>query len=124
MQLLHSNSAKVWILESNVVNGTEKCPRTRDFKTAFILYNDGEFIEQKMVHLGSSKGKLGVYSLNISPDTNDTLFNLSYRNNQTKSFHLKKCSSMEISLEEIVISDTIESSFWTLKTLPKPEKWY
>lgn len=124
MQILHSNSAKVWVLESNIVNGIEKSPNTRDFKTAFILYNDGEFIEQKMVHLGSSKGKLGVYNLSISPETSDTLFKLNYRNNQNKSFHLKKCSSKEIHLEEVDLQDTVQSSFWTLKTLPKPEKWY
>jgi hypothetical protein len=125
MQILHSNSAKVWVLESNVVNDVEKSPRTRDFQTAFILYNDGEFIEQKMVHLGSSKGKLGFYSLSISPETNDTLFVLNYKkNNQNMSFHLKKVTSMEIYLEEVVQQDTDEQRFWTLKSLPKPVKWY
>ena len=124
MQIIHSNSAKVWVLESNVVNGIENRPKTRDFQTAFILYNGGEFIEQKMVHLGSRKGKIGVYSLSISPETNDTLFVLNYnKNNLKKTFSVKKISSMEIYLNEILLQDTIESSSWTLKSLPKPDKW-
>lgn len=125
MQIIHSNSAKVWVLESNVINGVEKRPKTRDFQTAFILYNDGEFIEQKMAHLGSSRGKLGVYSLSISPETNDTLFVLNYnKNNLKKSFKFKNCTSQEISMEQVLLGDTIQSSLWTLKTLPKPNKWY
>lgn len=124
MQLLHSNSAKVWVLESELVNDIEKSPTTRDFKTAIILYDDGKFIEQKMVHLGSSKGNIGNYNLSISLEAKDTLFNLNYRSSQTKTFQLKDCSSTSMLLKEIELQDSIESSFWVLKTLPKPNKWY
>ena len=124
MQLLHSNSAKVWVLESKLVNDIETTPTTRDFKTAFILYNDGEFIEQKMVHLGSSKGIIGNYNLSISPETQDTIFNLNYRGNESKSFQLKNCSSSSMLLQQVELHDSIESSLWELKTLPKPAKWY
>lgn len=123
-QIIHSNSAKVWVLESEIVNNEEKAPRTRDFKTAFIFYSDGEFIEQKMVHLGSNKGKQGVFYLTISSQTEDTVFSLNYKNNEYKSFHLKKCSSKELHLEEVENIDTLTNSYWILKTLPKPLEWY
>lgn len=123
MQIIHSNSAKVWVLESEIVNNKEKAPQTRDFKTAFILYSDGEFIEQKMVHLGSSKGKQGLFYLKISPETQDTVFSLNYKNNEFKSFHLKKCSSKELLLEKIENTDSPTSNYWVLKTLPKPHGW-
>jgi hypothetical protein len=112
------------VLESEIVNNEEKAPKTRDFKTAFIIYNDGEFLEQKMVNLGSSKGKQGVYYLTISPETEDTVFSLNYKNHVYKTFHLKKCSSKELHLQQVEIADTSINSFWTLKTLPKPHKWY
>lgn len=123
MQIIHSNSAKVWILESKIVNNEEKAPKTRDFKTAFIFYSDGAFIEQKMTHLGSSKGKQGVYYLIISPESKDTLFSLSYKNRENMSFNLKKCSSKELLLKKSPDTDSIPDTYWTLKTLPKPIEW-
>ena len=48
MQIIHSNSSKVWVLDSETVGKDEKTPEIQDFKTAFIFYSDGEFIEQKM----------------------------------------------------------------------------
>lgn len=123
MQIVHSNSAKVWVLDSEIVKKEEKAPQTRDFKTAFVFYSDGEFIEQKMVHLGSSKGKQGIFYLNISSETQDTVFSLNYKNNQYKTFHLKKCTSKELYLKEVDNADSTLNSFWKLKTLPKPVAW-
>jgi hypothetical protein len=124
MQIIHSNSAKVWVLESEVVNNEEKAPKTRDFKTAYIFYSDGAFIEQKMTHLGSSKGKQGVYYLTISSESKDTIFSLSYKNRENKTFNLKKCSSKELLLKRSLDNDSTENSYWTLKTLSKPTEWY
>lgn len=123
MQIIHSNSAKVWVLDSDIVNNEENAPQTRDFKTAFILYSDGEFIEQKMVHLGSNKGKQGDFYFNISSETQDTIFSLNYKNNKYKTFHVKKCTSKELHLKEVDNADTTLNRFWILKTLPKPIGW-
>jgi len=123
MQILHSNSAKVWVLGSEVINSEEKAPKTHDFKTAFVFYSDGEFIEQKMVHLGSSKGKQGVFYLNISSETQDTIFSLIYKNKEYKTFQLKKCSSKELHLKEVENADSSLNSYWKLNTLPKPLEW-
>lgn len=124
MQIIHSNSSKVWVLESEIVNNKEKSPKTRDFKTAFILYDDGEFLEQKMVHLGSSKGKQGNYSLSITPKTEDTVLRFNYKSSDYKTFHLKKCSSKELLLKKVENNDSTTISYWTLKTLQKPLEWY
>lgn len=120
MQIIHSNSAKVWIVESRIQNSEEKAPQARDFKTAFVFYNDGEFIEQKLVHLGSSKGKHGVFYLNISSESQDTVFSLNYANNEYMTFHLKKCSSKELRLKEVKSTDSNSDNYWILRTLPKP----
>lgn len=123
MQIIHSNSAKVWVVESRVENNEEKAPKTRDFKTAFVFYSDGEFIEQKMVHLGSSKGNQGVFYLNISSKSQDTVFSLNYANNEYKTFHLKNCTSKELRLKEVLSTDSISDRYWVLRTLPKPFEW-
>lgn len=123
MQIIHSNSSKVWVLESEIVGEDEKTPEIQDFKTAFIFYSDGEFIEQKMVHLGSNKGKQGIYYLNLSSKTQDTVFSLNYKNNEYKTFHLKKCTSKELHLMEVEKEDSTTNRIWILKTLPKPAEW-
>lgn len=123
-QIIHSNSAKVWVLESEVINNEELVPKTRDFKRAFIFYSDGAFIEQKMVHLGSSKGKKGTFYLTISPETQDTIFSLNYKNKEYLTFNLKKCSSKKLELEQTDNSDSLSNRYWVLKTLPKPIEWY
>jgi hypothetical protein len=123
MQIVHSNSAKVWVLDREIVKSEEKVPKKKDFKTAFVFYSDGEFIEQKMVHLGSSKGKQGVFYLNISSATQDTVFSLNYENNEYRTFHLKKCTSKELHLREVDNADSTLNSFWILKTLAKPIGW-
>lgn len=124
MQIIHSNSAKVWVLENNIIANEESTPQTRDFKTAFIFYNNGVFLEQKTVHLGSNKGQKGVYSLIISQEEKDTILNLNYKNKETKIFRLVYCSSQELKLQKAEENFSKKNNFWILKTLPKPSKWY
>lgn len=124
MQIIHSNSAKVWVLESKIIENEETAPKTHDFKTTYIFYNNGEFLEQKMVHLGSKKGLQGVYSLNITPENQDTLFRLTYKSRVNRTFYLKSCSSEKMILQEAEIDAIKKDNFWILKTLPKPSEWY
>lgn len=118
MQIIHANSAKVWILESLIVNQVEKSPQTRDFKTAYIFYENGEFLKQKMVHLGSNKGEKGNFSLTILPEHQDTILYLNYKDRSKKSYYLKLCTSKEMRLQE---SENVNLTF---KTLPNPSTWY
>ncbi|MDX1652734.1 MAG: hypothetical protein R3277_09590 [Brumimicrobium sp.] len=120
MQIFHANSAKVWVLEGLTKKGIDKVPRTREMKTAFVLYNDGGFLEQKIMYLGSSKGITGKFGVFIDPEKQDTLFSLYYKKQTNLTFLIRKCESGRLELQQVSDSREPLDTYWTLTTLPKP----
>ncbi|MEX1191373.1 MAG: hypothetical protein WEA99_05315 [Brumimicrobium sp.] len=119
MQIIHSNSAKVWVAESILTNGEETAKQTNEFKKTFIFYEDGEFIEQELNHLASFRGKKGKYILTLNDSHQDTLFKLYYNDKSSLYFHVKECDSDLLKLHELDVEKNSVNSIWTLRTLSK-----
>lgn len=114
--LLHSNSSKVWVLNQHILNKNEVSPSLRENKKALILFDNLEFIEQELIHLGSNIGRTGQYSLALT-ENSDTIFNLFY--SDSKSFIKYKVKYISVKELTLLKSESDSSEVLFYHTLSK-----
>lgn len=113
-QLIHANSSKVWV-KTKVIkdNGDNLAPVLNELKTAYILFENGTFREQQLIHLGSKNGVVGSYGVSIS-ETNDTSLVFFYPGNEEEQFQLEYIDSKQMKLSN-------QNETWFFETLKAPK---
>lgn len=111
--LLHSNSAKTWVVNNEVVEGQNITAKIHPNKMTLTFFSDGEFYEQKLLHLATDKGVKGKYSLHVKDS--DTVFYLQYKDAEKIAFRVNHLSN-----QKILISTINDSLKWELISYPKP----
>ena len=117
--VLNANSSKVWILQERMIEGKDETPQLRERKRTFTFFDDFQFLEQEMVHLGSNFGLIGSYSLNIEGVNRDTTLNL-YYTNENKKLQFKVTKLGYKTLRLTPITNNAISEEWGLIPLNKP----
>ncbi|NGF76994.1 hypothetical protein G5B10_13985 [Fluviicola sp. SGL-29] len=69
--LLHDDSSKVWMVESERIDGVEHAPENINFRTVITFYADSKFSEQPLNTIGNRPPKYGSFEIadqNITMD--------------------------------------------------------
>lgn len=61
--LLHDDSSKVWMVESEMIGGEEYAPENINFRTVITFYEDSKFAEQPLNTLGNRPPKYGTFDV-------------------------------------------------------------
>lgn len=112
--LLHANSAKSWVVYSQIDQRKDIAPKLHERKEVFTFYHNGTFRRQQLIHLGSDRGEKGHYNLKVSKKEEDTLLLLRYTDNRKKHWKDLKIQSRKISCQH-------DNMHLTLRTLKVPE---
>lgn len=112
-QLINSNSAKSWVKTGHILGNKNSAPRLNELRETYTFYYDGTFRKQQMIHLGSSKGRVGRYNLGITKKVQDTFLRLYFNHAEDIEFQIKHIDSRNLILEK-------DSITWVLETLEPP----
>ncbi len=112
--LLHANSAKSWVVHSQVDKRQELAPQLQERKEVFTFYHNGTFRRQQLIHLGSERGEKGYFSLKVSKQKQDTMVFLHYADNRKEQWHDLKVQTRKISCRN-------DQMHLTLQTLKVPD---
>jgi hypothetical protein len=107
--LLHDDSSKVWIVDSEQINNQEYTEEDLYEKKALIFYEDRTYQEIKLKEIGSAKPTLGEFE--VTHQNKAIRFRL---NKQTQEFILITYSKSKI---ELLLPS--ESRIFTLIPLPR-----
>ena len=91
--LLHDDSSKVWMIESEKVNGVEQVSQNINFRTIITFYNTHDFAEQTLNTMGNKPPKYGTFYIG---EKNGTLH--FKRNINENVFSIKRYSKKAIEL--------------------------
>ena len=111
--LFHANSAKTWLLDKEIFNNRDVTPKIASNKMSLTFFSDGEFYQQKLMHLGTDKGIKGTFYLQIIDS--DTLFYLDYKDSDKLKFNVHYLTEKNIQLS--TLNDSLK---WVLISYPKP----
>lgn len=118
--LLNANSSKVWTLNYSD-NLDADVPSMEAYRTCFIFFENKNFREQELIHLGSSNGSVGKYSIDEDQEGNFILIlHYSHEKRKTLRFVIQKLDNTKLVLEKI--EDQTSNCRWDLNTLPPPFK--
>lgn len=67
--LLHDDSSKVWMVESELINGEEHAPENINFRTVITFYEDFKFAEQPLNTLGNRPPVYGIFEVGNQNET-------------------------------------------------------
>jgi len=116
IQLLHGNSAKVWVISKSSNPNDKDVAAVNNYRKSFIFYSNQSFREQELIHLGSQEGFIGSYTVDEDNHGEITL-NLRYNNNEYSSFIIQSISNTSLSLMKLQEGhDT-----WEFKSLKPPK---
>jgi len=59
--LLHDDSSKAWMINSERINGVETTHQNQNFKYIIVFYNDLSYCEQTLNSLGNRPAKCGSF---------------------------------------------------------------
>lgn len=110
--LIHSNSSKIWILDTVIKNDSIISPMLLSHKTTLTFFEDGEIFFQTYKNLGSTQGIKGRYTITIP---SDSILHLSFSENDSKYFYIKQASNTSLKLQQ-----KSENINWYLKAYQKP----
>ncbi len=96
VSLLHDDSSKVWLVESEKINDQEYASKNINFKTVIVFYNDLTFSEQPLNEIGNKPPKYGI--IEIKNELNAINFTYSQK---TTTYKIEKFTK-----DEVVLSST------------------
>lgn len=109
--LLHDDSSKVWMVESEKIGNEEFSPENRNFKTVITFYNDFTYSEQPLNMMGNRPPKYGTFEIGFQ---NELLtFTLDKKEH---SFYV-----LSYSKHKIELSSTTEKQATELLLVPLPK---
>jgi hypothetical protein len=94
--LLHDDSSKVWMVESEQVDGKENAPENTNFRTIITFYRDLKFTEQPLNTIGNKPPKYG--SFEVGAQNEILTFTMNKRKND---FKVKEYSKERIVLHSV-----------------------
>lgn len=94
--LLHDDSSKTWMIESELIDGEEYAPDNINFRTVITFYNDFQFAEQPLNTLGNRPPKYGTFEVG---DQNTTI--LFTCDKKESTFFIEDYSKKEITLSSV-----------------------
>lgn len=110
--LLHDDSSKVWMVESERINGVENVPENINFRTVITFYADSKFSEQPLNTIGNRPPKYGSF------DVADQNITMSFSADNKRNTYLVDAYSKE----RIVLTSATEKKYKTELTLvPLPK---
>ncbi len=110
--LLHDNSSKVWMVQSEIIGEEELAPKNNNFKTVLIFYNDFSYAEQPLNSIGNRPPVYGTYEVEYQ---NEALSFVLSRNKNTFKVVMKSKSMVVLESRD----DTGQKIVITLVPLPK-----
>lgn len=111
-EILHGNSAKVWILNYSSDKNDIHISSLDEYRKTFTFFANRNFKEQELIYLGSKNGKTGQFSIKKDENENFVLV-LKYKNDQIHYYQIKEISNNFLSLEKIEKNKTT----WNFSTL-------
>jgi hypothetical protein len=111
--LFNANSAKTWIEVAHIKEDVNYAPLYDESKRTYTFFENGTFREQQLIHLGSENGRIGKYSVGISPNL-DTTLNIYYKNGDQLIFAVDFVDTKILNLS----NDSLKCY---LETLPYPK---
>jgi hypothetical protein len=116
IQLLHGNSAKVWVLAKSSDPNDKNVAAMNNYRKSFIFYSNKRFRDQELIHLGSKEGFKGKYTVNNYPN-NDTVLNLNYSDGSVYYFRINTIGNQTMTLQDI----NHEEIIWEFTSLKPPK---
>lgn len=110
--LLHDDSSKIWMVESEQINGEEYAPENPNFRTVIIFYKDFTFAEQPLNMIGNRPPKYGAFEL-AHQNTSIKFIQNSKENVFTVSHFSKK--------QIVLVSEEKEKDRAVLRLIPLPK---
>ena len=107
--LFHANSAKTWVEIAHIKSGVNHSPLYDESKKTYTFFENGTFRHQQLIHLGSENGRIGKYSIGISPNR-DTTLNIYYKNGDELTFHIDFVDTKKL----LISNDSLKYSLETL----------
>jgi len=115
-QLLHGNSAKVWIIKESSDSNDKNISALNNYLKSFIFYSNQRFRDQELIHLGSKEGQKGIYS--IKKDKYEKIIlHLSYSEGDRRNFVIQEISNTKLTLQSLNGS----RATWELSSLKPPK---
>tara|TARA_B100000508_G_scaffold130740_1_gene118299 strand:- start:4478 stop:4906 length:429 start_codon:yes stop_codon:yes gene_type:complete len=106
--LITANSAKTWVQTEYTKHGESVVPHLSESRFTYTFYDNGTFREQRLIHLGSKKGKKGNFSWKVSEE-NDTIISLLYYGAPPLSLNIESIDTKIMRLANDSISMTLET---------------
>ncbi len=113
-QILHANSAKVWIISESSMHHDKEGSSLEDYRKTFIFYANNKFREQELIHLGSKEGFIGRYEIREDSFGNKVLV-LYYQGERTAYYVIQKIENYQLTLTEFENKDVV-LEFHSLKS--------
>lgn len=114
-QLLHGNSAKVWVLSKTSNPNDPHFSALENYRKSFIFYSNNTFREQELIHLGSKKGRKGKYQIGkVEKGTFAIL--LTYSDNKMLPLNIESISNSKLKVKRLLDDPTI----WEFNSLKPP----
>ncbi|WP_146194078.1 hypothetical protein [Brumimicrobium oceani] len=117
IQLLHGNSAKVWILSKSNISTDPYFSSLENYRKTLTFHSNNTFRDQELIHLGSNRGQTGKYKIKKAEKDSNYEILLNYSNEETL-----KLSIHSISNSKLVVKARLNpAAIWEFNTLKAPK---
>lgn len=112
-QILHGNSAKVWVLSESSIANDKSVTALENYRKTYIFFANERFREQELIHLGSKKGLIGRYDIRNDHKGGKVLC-LYFQDGHKEFFSIQGIDNYNLTLQDYENQATLE--FHSLKS--------
>nr|WP_299206193.1 hypothetical protein [uncultured Brumimicrobium sp.] len=112
---IHSNSAKVWVLNNTDDLKSKKVSKLKAYRKTYTFYLNGTFREQELIHLGSDAGLVGHFRIENDHKDRSKLI-LDFKDSPSEYYEIIKITNTYLELK----STGENPETWRFKTLKPP----